>query len=99
MFNQPLSLDTSKVTDMQYMFFVRTARALPVASALGSTLRAPCAATAPRPPASRPACRPSSYASLCTRQSTAFNQPLSFDTSSVTSMLDMFKVRSARALP
>ena len=54
-FNQPLSLDTSKVTDMQYMFFVRTARALPVASALGSTLRAPCAAAAPRPSASRPA--------------------------------------------
>ena len=27
-FNQPLSLDTSKVTDMTYMFFVRSARAL-----------------------------------------------------------------------
>ena len=27
-FNQPLSLDTSKVTDMSYMFYVRSARAL-----------------------------------------------------------------------
>ena len=28
-FNQPLSFDTSKVTDMRYMFDVRSARALP----------------------------------------------------------------------
>ena len=27
-FNQPLSFDTSKVTDMKYMFYVRSARAL-----------------------------------------------------------------------
>jgi len=27
-FNQPLSFDTSKVTDMTYMFYVRPARAL-----------------------------------------------------------------------
>ena len=27
-FNQPLSFDTSKVTDMKYMFHVRSARAL-----------------------------------------------------------------------
>ena len=27
-FNQPLSFDTSKVTDMRYMFNVRSARAL-----------------------------------------------------------------------
>ena len=27
-FNQPLSFDTSSVTDMRYMFFVRSARAL-----------------------------------------------------------------------
>jgi len=34
-----------------------------------------------------------------TRQgASAFNQPLSFDTSSVTTMYRMFKVRSARAL-
>ena len=36
---------------------------------------------------------------LATRQNTsAFNQPLTFDTSSVTSMIGMFRVRSARAL-
>jgi len=36
--------------------------------------------------------------SLPTRQSaSAFNQPLSFDTSSVTRMVYMFQVRSARA--
>ena len=28
-FNQPLSFDTSKVTDMRHMFTVRSARALP----------------------------------------------------------------------
>ena len=27
-FNQPLSFDTSRVTSMSYMFFVRSARAL-----------------------------------------------------------------------
>ena len=38
------------------------------------------------------------YASLLTRQYTeAFNQPLSFDTSKVTTMENMFEVRSARA--
>ena len=51
-----------------------------------------------RPPASRPAPHPASYALLSTRQSaSAFNQPLSFDTSSVTDMSDMFRVRSGRA--
>ena len=39
---------------------------------------------------------PASYTLLSTRQSTeAFNQPLSFDTSSVTDMSYMFYVRSA----
>jgi hypothetical protein len=28
-FNKPLSFDTSKVTDMTHMFYVRSARALP----------------------------------------------------------------------
>jgi hypothetical protein len=28
-FNQPLSFDTSKVTNMYHMFYVRSARALP----------------------------------------------------------------------
>eukprot|EP00964_Phaeocystis_antarctica_P076119 scaffold47039_cov54-Phaeocystis_antarctica.AAC.4 len=50
--------------------------------------------------ASRLAPRPASHALLSTRQTAyAFNQPLSFDTSSVTNMRYMFYVRSARALP
>ena len=32
-------------------------------------------------------------------KASAFNQPLSFDTSSVTFMYGMFSVRSVRALP
>ena len=48
----------------------------------------------------RPTPRSASYALLSTRQlASAFNQPLSFDTSKVTSMGYMFYVRSARALP
>jgi len=59
-----------------------------------------CAATALRPPASRPASRPALHPLLSTRQfASVFNQPLSFDTSSVTNMYVMFGVRSARALP
>ena len=94
-FNQPLSFDTSSVTDMRYMFHVRSAHAL--APTAGPSRRAfrSCAAVAPRPTAPRSA----SYALLSPRQyTTAFNQPLSFDTSSVTSMDFMFSVRSAHAL-
>ena len=41
---------------------------------------------------------PASHAPLCTRQGAyAFNQPLTFDTSSVTDMQYMFSVRSAPA--
>ena len=41
-FNQPLSFDTSSVTDMRYMFYVRSSRALlPICRALPCTLRAP----------------------------------------------------------
>ena len=48
-FNQPLSLDTSSVTDMGSMFYVRSARALPSASTVGaSLLLAP--PTHPHPP-------------------------------------------------
>jgi len=35
---------------------------------------------------------------LIRQDASAFNQPLSFDTSNVTEMRDMFTVRSARAL-
>ena len=45
------------------------------------------------PPASKPTCHPIPYPSLSTRQgAAAFNQPLSFDTSGVTSMFMMFQV-------
>ena len=53
----------------------------------------------PRPPVSWPSISPSWCAPLWTRQSaTAFNQPLSLDTSSVTNMNYMFNVR-LRACP
>ena len=57
-----------------------------------------CAAVYPTPfPPARMS--PSWYASLLTRQSaTAFNQPLSLDTSKVTSIKYLFQVHSARAL-
>ena len=43
--------------------------------------------------------RPASYAGLSIRQKArAFNQPLSFDTSRVWTMQEMFEVHSARAL-
>jgi hypothetical protein len=72
-------------------------------------VHAACAAIASRPPASRPppAPRPTSqhvhvhvHVPLpSTRQNArAFNQPLSFDTSKVTNMFEMFQVRPARAL-
>ena len=48
----------------------------------------------------RAASRPASYAlHLTWQRADAFNQLLSFDTSSVTTMKDMFYVRSARAQP
>ena len=50
----------------------------------------------PPPPASRPVARPAPYTLRLTRQGAkAFNQPLSFDTSSVTDMESMFYVRSS----
>merc|ERR1712086_988452 len=100
-FNQPLSFDTSKVTNMYAMFWVRSARALaPTALSRALPIHATCVAATQRPHASQPAPLPASHARLSTRQfATAFNQPLSFDTSSVTNMRQMFEVRSARALP
>ena len=47
----------------------------------------------------RPTLRLASYALLSTRQSAkAFNQPLGFDTSSITDMGYMFEVRSTHPL-
>ena len=99
-FNQPLSFDTSKVTGMGYMFYVRSARALPpTALSRALPVDADCVAATQRPHASRAARLPTSHARPSTRQyASVFNQPLSFDTSKVTNMRDMFFVRSARAL-
>ena len=100
-FNQPLSFDTSSVTNMIRMFNVRSARALWPPSLRSGPPRA-CRLRRYRPTPSRlPArtSRPASHALLSTRQTAdAFNQSLSFDTSSVTDMRQMFYVRSARAL-
>ena len=63
-FNQPLSLNTSSVTDMSSMFQVRSARAQPRDAQSGPRLHAACAVAAARPPASRPACRLAPYALL-----------------------------------
>ena len=95
------SWDTSKVTDMGVMFYVRSARAL-APNSLESGLP-PCMPLTPPPHALPP---PGLHLaphrmcpSLLTRQyASAFNQPLSFDTSKVTEMAYMFNVRSARAL-
>ena len=89
---------------MWSMFYVRSARALPPPS-LESV--PPRAHTACVPATQRPLAPPGPYillpvphARLFTRQgASAFNQPLSFDTSKVTTMYAMFYVRSARALP
>ena len=99
-FNQPLNFDTAKLTRMDNMFSVRSARAL-AATALSRALpvHAACVASTPRPHASWAAPLPASHARLSTRQeASAFNQPLNFDTSKVTTMHAMFRVRSARAL-
>ena len=85
---------------MYAMFYVRSARfAYP--SALSQTLpvHAACVAAPQRPHVFRAAPLPASHARPSTRQqASAFNQPLSFDTSKVTDMGRMFSVRSARAL-
>ena len=95
-FNQPLSLDTSKVTTMSYMFSVRSEPCPAPDPQLGPRLHAACVAATSRPPASQPACHPRRMPSLSTWQyATAFNQSLSFDTSKVTTMENMFYVRSA----
>eukprot|EP00964_Phaeocystis_antarctica_P051097 scaffold29795_cov46-Phaeocystis_antarctica.AAC.1 len=98
-FNQPLTFDTSSVRDMNHMFRVRSPP-WPAPNLHSSPpLNAACPVVARRPPASRAAPRPAPHALLSTRQrATAFNQPLSFDTSSVMTMESMFSVLSARAL-
>ena len=83
---------------MQHMFRVRSARALATLALCQAIL---VHANCPTPSdSSRAAPIPASHARLSTRQRAyAFSQPLSFDTSKVTTMRNMFYVRSARALP
>eukprot|EP00964_Phaeocystis_antarctica_P017044 scaffold9391_cov52-Phaeocystis_antarctica.AAC.1 len=87
---------------MSNMLAVRSAHApAPSTFTAGPSFRAcrVCAAAGPDaflPPAHIPC--PASYALPSTRQhASTFNQPLSFDTSSVTDMRFMFNVRSAHA--
>ena len=105
-FNQPLSFDTSSVTNMRSMFEVRSAaRALPPQppQSLVLHVNATCARHCPTRPSS-PAFRPAHlgpHRKPCLRPrqgAAAFNQPVSFDTSRVTSIFDMFLVRSPRVL-
>ena len=107
-FNQPLSWDTSSVTTMINMFRVCAPRvplpAQPPQLGFLPAHAACAAATAPRssrrPAPHAAALFPPTHASLSTRQDAqAFNQPLSWNTSSATTMDGMFYVRSARALP
>ena len=97
-FNQPLHLDTSSVTKMRGMFRVRPSR-LPCPL----VCRAPQCPAGPsvhrrRPPrspaASIPPCRPPMSLGVPWQDASAFNQPLSFDTSSLTDMSQMFSVRT-----
>eukprot|EP00964_Phaeocystis_antarctica_P139066 scaffold103768_cov51-Phaeocystis_antarctica.AAC.4 len=92
-FNQPLGFDTSSVTDMSGMFYVRALapnlRPSPSLHASRTTI----APTALSPPG--PRLTPLRMTSLATRQdASAFNQPLGFVTSSVTDMSYMFTVRA-----
>ena len=93
-------LRTQPLSFMYQMVVVRSARALtPSLESIPLPVHAACGAATPRPHASRPTPRPASHALLSTRQeASAFNQPLSFDTSRVTDMYRMFEVRSAHAL-
>ena len=102
-FNADISnWDTSNVYTMFRMFGVRSARALPP-PALSRALPVHMPLASPRPnsltPPGAAVPLPASYARLSTRQpARAFNQPLTFDTSNVYTMREMFLVRSARAL-
>ena len=86
-FNQPLSFDTSGVIIMHGMFFVRSPR---------SRARAPILAPCP-PVCAGPHLAPRYINALFStpQYAKAFNQSLSFDTSRITDMGSMFRVRSA----
>ena len=104
-FNQPLDIDTSSVRAMNGMLQVlrcaiMPSTAPPILHTVGPSM-APLCLRFRLPPAPRPhsTCPPSTG-----QGASAFNQPLSFDTTSVTSMRWMLDVRSSpcpppRALP
>ena len=100
-FNQPLSFNTSSVTDMQKMFKVHSACALCTHTVV-EPFR-PCTLHTRCMRGHRSTDLPASHYLLSDRQGrtgdhSVFNQPLLFDTSSVTNMFEMFEVHSARAL-
>ena len=98
-FNQPLSFDTSRVTDMHGMFYVRFSPCPDPNLQSGPPLHAACG-TSPAiwllPAHTSPGTVSPPFDSR--QGASAFNQPLVLDTSSVTNMMYMFRVRSARAL-
>ena len=113
-FNQPLSWDTSSVTQMSYTFDVGCSPPPPLHPRLQSrplpcTLRAlPLARCGCTPQAPAPHLPPSAaYSSPRTARpagdpwqgAAAFNQPLSWDTSGVTNMVAMFYVRRSPHRP
>ena len=96
-FNQPVTFDTSKVTNMLTMFQVRSSPYLQSSLPCPPPLHAACPAVARRLPPSGPQPAPHSMPSfrLSAQSTIALNQPLTFDTSSVTNMQSMFYVRSS----
>ena len=98
MFNQPFAFDTSSVTDMSWMFDVRSSPCPALSqqsSAPVTLLGAPRSQRAARLPARDSPC------TVCALHSTrqvalSFNQPVTFDTSKVKATAGMFLVRSTR---
>ena len=100
-FNQPLSFDTSGVNNMAYMFYVRSSPCPAPNMQSRPLLHAASTAVARR--LSRLLAR-SSLRTVCPpcdspQHASAFNQPLTFDTSGVTNMGYMFNVRSSPSCP
>eukprot|EP00964_Phaeocystis_antarctica_P072353 scaffold44227_cov47-Phaeocystis_antarctica.AAC.1 len=100
-FNQPLSFDTSSVTTMTAMFSVRSSPCPATNLQSRPPLDAACAAVVHRLLPPDPCTSPrTACPSFDSRQyALAFNQSLSFDTSSVTATNAMFSVRSSPRVP
>ena len=97
-FNQPLSLDTSSVTTMSRTFCVRSAPCPAPNLHRAHPGRPPPSRPPPYPPPDPQGLAPHHMPSpsVSRQEALAFNQLLSFDTSSVTTMYWMFQVRSSR---